>query len=260
MGCCFSREETAQTYLFSDMSDPASNPPPPASASDGRSSDELRQSTRRIAHDFNNTLGTILGNLELLRMDLEPGHPATESVIEIKKATDKARALVHELFTLTGPAPAPGSVEIPPLPATTPAPDSPPTASMGTELPRGNGQHILYIDDEEPLVFLASNLFKRLGYRVSGFTDAQTACDAFLSNPAQYDLVVTDHNLKTTTGIEIATRMLAAHPRTPIVLATGELTEELSEAAKDIGIRHVIYKPNTVDALCQAIHQLATRR
>ncbi len=242
------------------MSDPASHPPGPLPPADAPTSDAFRQSARRIAHDFNNTLGAILGNLELLRMDLDPNHPAMESVAEIRNATDRARSLVHELFSLIGPVPVAGFEMNPPSPSAGMPQASPCSTAAGTELPRGDGQHILYLDDEEPLVFLASNLFKRLGYRVSGFTDAQTACDAFLSNPAQYDLVVTDHNLKTTTGIEIATRMLAARPRTPIILATGELTEELSKAAIDVGIRHVIYKPNTVDALCQAIHQLATLR
>ena len=242
------------------MSDPTSHPPGPQPPAGAPTSDVFRQSARRIAHDFNNTLGAIIGNLELLRMDLDPNHPAMESVAEIRNATDRARSLVHELFALIGPVPMAGSEMKPPSQSAGQPEASPCSTSTGTELPRGDGQHILYLDDEEPLVFLASNLFKRLGYRVSGFTDAQTACDAFLSNPGQYDLVVTDHNLKTTTGIEIATRMLAAHPQTPIILATGELTEKLSEDAKDVGIRHVIHKPNTVEALCQAIHQLVARR
>lgn len=242
------------------MSDPTSPPPGPLPPAGAPPSDAFRQSARRIAHDFNNTLGAILGNLELLRMDLDPNHPAMESVGEIRNATDRARALVCELFSLIGPVPMTGSEVNPTSQSGGPPEASPCSTATGAELPRGDGQHILYLDDEEPLVFLASNLFKRLGYRVSGFTDAQTACDAFLSNPGQYDLVVTDHNLKTTTGIEIATRMLAAYPQTPIVLATGELTEKVSEDAKDVGIRHVIYKPNTVDALCQAIHQLVARR
>ncbi len=220
-------------------------PTPEPSSTD----DALRKPARRIAHDLNNTLGTLIGNLELLRMDLEPNHPATESALEIKRAIDRGRTLVQELFTLTGPPPAKSVAA------------SADTIASGppAELPRGNGQHILYLDDEEPLVFLATNLFKRLGYRVSGFTDAQTACDAFARNPDQFDLVVTDHNLRSASGIQVAGRMLELRPKIPIVLATGELTDALAEQAKDIGIRHLLYKPNTVDALCHAVHELARR-
>ena len=220
---------------------PADKNPPSQGADEQRS-------LRRIAHDFNNTLGIIVGNLELVRMDLEPAHPASESVMEIRKATDRARELVKELFAVAGaPLAVPLAPEVPE--AEVPSP---------VELPRGDGQHILFLDDEEPLVFLASNLFKRLGYRVSGFTDPQTACDAFFRNPGAYHLVVTDHNLRSVSGIDVARRMIETHPHLRVILATGELTEALSEQAKDVGIRHVLYKPNTVEGLCQAIHRLAT--
>lgn len=217
---------------------PADGNPPPTGTDEQRS-------VRRIAHDFNNTLGTIVGNLELVRMDLEPNHPAVESVLEIRKATDRARELVKELFAVAG-----SPLAVPPAPAEA-------DASSPAELPRGDGQHILFLDDEEPLVFLASNLFKRLGYRVSGFTDPQTACDAFMRNPGAYQLVVTDHNLRSVTGIDVARRLIEVDPHLRIILATGELTEAISEEAKNVGIRHVLYKPNTVEGLCQAIHRLA---
>lgn len=222
------------------------NPDPQSAES---AEDSLRKPARRIAHDLNNTLGTLIGNLELLRMDLEPNHPAVESALEIRKAVERGRALVHELFVLTGP---------PPAASTIPSRDVEPS-HPAAELPRGDGQHILYLDDDEPLVFLVTNFFKRLGHRVSGFTDAQAACDAFTSNPDHYDLVVTDHNLRSSSGIEVAGRILQVRPGVPIILATGELSEALAGQAKNAGIRHLLHKPNTVEALCRAIHDLARR-
>ena len=43
----------------------------------------------------------------------------------------------------------------------------------------GRGQRIMYIDDEDALVFLAKRTLERLGYTVSGFVDPVLALEAF---------------------------------------------------------------------------------
>jgi hypothetical protein len=42
----------------------------------------------------------------------------------------------------------------------------------------GQNEHILYVDDEEGLVFLGKRLLERLGYVVTGHTDALKALEA----------------------------------------------------------------------------------
>jgi PAS domain S-box-containing protein len=69
------------------------------------------------------------------------------------------------------------------------------TSPLAMARSRGANQHILYVDDEEPLVFLTQRLLEKHGYRVSGFTDADAALDAFLQNGAQFDLVITDKSM-----------------------------------------------------------------
>jgi CheY-like chemotaxis protein len=43
----------------------------------------------------------------------------------------------------------------------------------------------------------------------------------------------------------------------PIILASGYITEELRAKAPAAGIRELIYKPNTVDDLCNAVARYA---
>ena len=44
----------------------------------------------------------------------------------------------------------------------------------------------------------------------------------------------------------------------PVVMASGYITEELRAKAPSAGVRELIYKPNTVDELCEAVARFAS--
>lgn len=52
-----------------------------------------------IAHDFNNILVSILGNLDMVEIELEPGSPATPYIEQITKAGNRARSLISQILT-----------------------------------------------------------------------------------------------------------------------------------------------------------------
>lgn len=54
-----------------------------------------------LAHDFNNLLCAISGHSELLAERLEPGHPASSNLAQIKKAADSAAALIRQLLAFS---------------------------------------------------------------------------------------------------------------------------------------------------------------
>jgi PAS domain S-box-containing protein len=56
-----------------------------------------------IAHDFNNILAAIRGNVELAADDVEPSHPARESLDEIRKAGSRASELVRRITAFGRP-------------------------------------------------------------------------------------------------------------------------------------------------------------
>ena len=121
----------------------------------------------------------------------------------------------------------------------------------------GKGMHVLYVDDEQAIVFLMKRLLERRGYRVSGFTEPQEAVAAVRSCPDQYDLAVSDYNMPGMSGLEVAQALRQIRPDLPVVLASGYITEELRTQAPAAGIRELIYKPNTVDDLCAAVARMA---
>jgi PAS domain S-box-containing protein len=121
----------------------------------------------------------------------------------------------------------------------------------------GNGKHVLYVDDEEAIIFLMKRLLERQGFRFSGYTDPQEALVVARANPDQFDLVVTDYNMPGMCGLAVASALREIRADLPVVLASGYITEALRAKAPAAGIRELIYKPNTVEDLCEAVARLA---
>ena len=120
----------------------------------------------------------------------------------------------------------------------------------------GMSRHVLYLDDEPAMVFLVKRMLGKLGYRVSGFEDPAEAVAAVRVAPEGFDIVVTDFNMPRMSGLDVAREVRKLNPQLPLVVTSGFISEELRTNARLLGVRHVIYKPNTVEDLCQAIAQV----
>jgi nitrogen-specific signal transduction histidine kinase/CheY-like chemotaxis protein len=123
----------------------------------------------------------------------------------------------------------------------------------------GSGEHVMYIDDEESLVFLGQRVLERMGYKVSGFSDPLQALQAFTQTPQSFDVVVTDLSMPGMSGFNLARALLQLRPDVPIVLTTGYVRPEDKETARNSGIRELILKPNTVEELGRALDKLFTQ-
>jgi PAS domain S-box-containing protein len=120
----------------------------------------------------------------------------------------------------------------------------------------GSGEHVMYIDDEESLVFLAQRVLERMGYRVSGFSDPVQALATFLQSPDEFDVVVTDLSMPGMSGFNLSRALLEKRPELPIVLTTGYVRPEDKETARTSGIRELILKPNTIEELGRSLDRL----
>ena len=121
--------------------------------------------------------------------------------------------------------------------------------------PSRKGGHVMYVDDEEAIVFLMSRMLERIGYRVTGFTDAHDALQAFRMNPRGFDAVITDLAMRGSTGLELAREMCAIRPDVRIALASGYADNKEADA-RESGIALVIRKPADLDTLDRALDTL----
>ena len=117
----------------------------------------------------------------------------------------------------------------------------------------GSGRRILYVDDEEALVYLATRKLEHLGYKVSGFTDAESALREFRLRPGDFDLVVTDVSMPRMSGLELARELIALRPDIPVIVTSGYVRPEDEAKAEEIGVREFLLKPVKIDALVNTL-------
>jgi PAS domain S-box-containing protein len=126
--------------------------------------------------------------------------------------------------------PVAGETAIPPLEAATP-------------LPRGNGETVLIVDDERPLVALAEEITAQLGYEPVGFDSSRPALEAFSAQPQRFDAVLTDEAMPDLVGTEFAAEIRRLRPDIPIILMSGYGGAQLTNRVVEIGVNEVLRKP-----------------
>jgi DNA-binding NtrC family response regulator len=116
---------------------------------------------------------------------------------------------------------------------------------------------VLYLDDEEPLVFLVTRLLNRLGYEACGFTAVMEALAAFKSDPGRYKLILSDLSMPGgASGLDFAQEVLAIAPDSRVAILTGHVDEADVTRANALGVRAVIQKPLTLTELGPVLQQL----
>jgi CheY-like chemotaxis protein len=116
-------------------------------------------------------------------------------------------------------------------------------ADENQPLPRGEGQRVLVVDDEEPLVRLATETLESLGYAPVGFTSSGNALQEFGANPGRFDAILTDERMPGVTGSAIIREVRRISPSIPILLMTGFVGSAAALKARELGATDVLKKP-----------------
>ena len=91
----------------------------------------------------------------------------------------------------------------------------------GDEIAIGNGETILFVDDDQALLKLNSTVLERLGYKVLVAQTAQAAIDLADNHGKTIDLLITDVIMPEMNGKELSARILARHPAIKVLYISG---------------------------------------
>lgn len=108
---------------------------------------------------------------------------------------------------------------------------------------------VLFVDDDDVIVMLATKTLRRLGRQVEAFTDAKAAVAAFASAPASYSIVVSDVRLGDGDAFAMCEELLRIRHDVRIVLVSGLARPEDRERALSLGIGEVLSKSHVMTRL-----------
>ena len=88
-------------------------------------------------------------------------------------------------------------------------------------LPVGNRERVLLVDDEISIMQVSYRMLCSLNYEVIGYELPSAAYEAFQADPTAFDILVTDLTMPKMTGRELAAKLREIRPELPIILCSG---------------------------------------
>ena len=107
---------------------------------------------------------------------------------------------------------------------------------------------IAVVDDDRMLLEVFSSLMRRSNYHTHFFSTSDAAYKTITEKKGHYHLVISDIRMPGMDGIEFARKVRAAEPNLPIILMTGDVTDEARSAASSIGRTVFLEKPFPLEA------------
>lgn len=122
------------------------------------------------------------------------------------------------------------------------------------ELPRGQGELVLVVDDETSVRDLATAILMRHGYRVLAAASGLDALALFVPRSNEVSLIVTDLNMPALDGLAFSGIIRRLSPAVRILMMSGMAPSAAPGKARPTKDTPFLAKPFSVAALLTAVH------
>lgn len=134
------------------------------------------------------------------------------------------------------------------LPAT-PESKSGVTAPSAQDLPSGNGELVLVVDDEQSICRVTGSMLEKYGYRVMVAGDGTEALARFAQAHGAVRVVLTDLMMPFMDGLTLIRTLQRMDPGVSIIASTGQGDEPRMAELQKMNIRHALRKPYNAEVL-----------
>jgi PAS domain S-box-containing protein len=123
------------------------------------------------------------------------------------------------------------------------------------QAPRGDGEIVYIVDDEDTVASFTKYALENKGYRAMTVDTAAQCLDALRANPSACQVLVTDQTMPSMTGTELAGKVREFAPELPIIVMSGYFLKIPPEEIERIGHVELLGKPFTTDELAWMVHR-----
>lgn len=129
------------------------------------------------------------------------------------------------------------------------------TSKKEADVSRGNGEHILVVDDESQLRDIASQILTSNGYTVDSVSSGEAAVQVIKSTPV--DLLIIDMLMEPgINGYQTYKEILKINPKQKAIIASGFSENSEIKATLELGAGGFIKKPYSLKKLCNIVKQV----
>lgn len=126
-------------------------------------------------------------------------------------------------------------------------------AAVPTGAPRGRGEHVLVVDDEEMVSSIMARTLEFYGYRVTRARNGAEAVARFVSSQPPIDIVLTDMAMPVMDGTATIMALGTIAPNVRVIGASGIASHDRFVSALGSRIGHFLQKPFTAETLLRAL-------
>ncbi len=122
------------------------------------------------------------------------------------------------------------------------------------KFPKGEGETILVVEDEEMLRDFLQAVLVENGYKVVLASDGTEAVRKFAEQIDRIDLVLLDMGLPRLSGGEVLSMILALKSYVKVIAVSGSIEPEVQSAALEIGAADYLSKPYLSGEILLRVH------
>ena len=119
---------------------------------------------------------------------------------------------------------------------------------------------VLVVDDEEPVMRVATRMLAHGGFEATGVLSGAEALERVAGAPGSFDVAIVDLAMPGMSGLELSVKLLAIKPELWIFLASGNTTTLEPDDVQRAGIRGALAKPFRLKALLDTVAGVGVHR